>query len=82
MPRARWAFVNAGVDAVPAPMAFTTLSPGDRRAFAYVPSTRGLRLSALALRERLGLAWYKYRHDTGAIAPPAEKKKPATSPGP
>ena len=27
MPRARWAFVNAGVDIVPAPMGFTTLAP-------------------------------------------------------
>ncbi len=82
MPRARWAFVSAGVDIVPAPMGFTTLTPADRRAFAYIPSARGLRLSALALQERMGLTWYKYRHDTGAITPPVDKKKPATSAGP
>jgi uncharacterized SAM-binding protein YcdF (DUF218 family) len=80
MPRARWAFIHAGVDAVPAPTAFTTLTPGDRRAFAYVPSARGLRLSSLALRERMGIAWYRFRHDSGAIAPPDEKKLPVTTP--
>lgn len=82
MPRARWAFVNAGVDIVPAPMGFTTLAPSDRRAFAYVPSARGLKMSALALQERMGLAWYRFRHDTGDTAAPTERKKPAASSAP
>ena len=55
MPRAQWAFVNAGFDVVPAPMGFTTLGKGDRDGLGYLPSAHGLALSNLALRERLGL---------------------------
>ncbi len=70
MPRAQWAFVNAGLDVVPAPMGFTTLSKGERESLGYLPSMHGLALSNLALRERLGLAWYKYKYKIQPTALP------------
>ncbi len=73
MPRAQWAFVNAGLDVVPAPMGFTTLGKGEREGLGYLPSARGLDLSSLALRERLGLAWYRYKYATAAALPTAER---------
>jgi uncharacterized SAM-binding protein YcdF (DUF218 family) len=69
MPRAVWAFENFGVDTIPAPMGFTTLSKQDLETLGYFPSARGLLLSSSALRERLGLMWYKNRYD---------KQEPAT----
>jgi uncharacterized SAM-binding protein YcdF (DUF218 family) len=72
MPRAQWAFVNAGLDVVPAPMGFTTLSKGERGGLGYLPSAHGLSMSSFALRERLGLAWYKYKY-AAAITPAADK---------
>lgn len=73
MPRAHWAFVNAGLDAVPAPMGFTTLGKGEREGLGYLPSARGLNLSALALRERLGFVWYKYKYQIQPTALPEKK---------
>jgi len=69
MPRAQWAFINAGFDVVPAPMGFSTLGKGEREGLGYLPSMHGLALSTLALRERLGLAWYKYKYATAATVP-------------
>lgn len=77
MPRATWAFVNAGFDVVPAPMGFTTLGKGDREGLGYLPSVHGLALSSLALRERLGLTWYKFRYEIQPTALP--DKKPASA---
>jgi len=69
MPRAQWAFINAGFDVVPAPMGFSTLGKGEREGLGYLPSMHGLALSTLALRERLGLTWYKYKYATAATVP-------------
>lgn len=77
MPRAQWAFVNAGFDVVPAPMGFTTLGKGDRDGLGYLPSAHGLALSNLALRERLGFLWYKFRHEIQPAVLP--DKKPASA---
>lgn len=77
MPRARWAFVNAGFDVVPAPMGFTTLSSGERGGLGYLPSARGLALSSLALHERLGALWYRYKYEIQPAALP--EKKPAAA---
>lgn len=71
MPRAVWAFENAGIDAVPAPMGFTTLDKPERETLGYFPSAHGLQLSSTALRERLGLLWYKRKY--AAPAAPADK---------
>lgn len=76
MPRARWSFVNAGLDVVPAPMGFSTLGKGDRDVLGYFPSARGLALSSLALRERLGFMWYRYKYEIEPTALP--EKKPAS----
>lgn len=70
MPRAVWVFENLGVDTIPAPMGFTTLNKEDRETLGYFPSAYGLRLSSSALRERLGLLWYKRKY--GKVAPVAE----------
>lgn len=73
MPRAHWAFVNAGLDIVPAPMGFSTLGKGEREGLGYLPSMHGLTLSNLALRERLGFAWYKYKYEIQPTALPETK---------
>ena len=62
MPRALWVFEAAGLQVTPAPTAFTTLDAADRGPLGYLPSARGLFLSARAWHERLGLWWYKLRH--------------------
>jgi uncharacterized SAM-binding protein YcdF (DUF218 family) len=59
MPRAMYAFRTAGVDAVPAPLGFHTLSAADRTYLGFLPSSHGLSMSSLAIRERIGLLWYK-----------------------
>lgn len=79
MPRALWSFVNTGLDAIPAPMGFTTLSNEDRSTLGYLPSAHGLSLSSRALRERYGLLWYRLRRDAAELAleqlpAPAETK--------
>jgi uncharacterized SAM-binding protein YcdF (DUF218 family) len=77
MPRALWAFVNVGLDAVPAPTKFTTAGKEELGILGYLPSAHGLHLSHIALRERLGLLWYKFRHDAGE---PAKEKPRAVAP--
>lgn len=71
MPRSVWAFENAGLSTIPAPMGFTTLSKEDRDTLGYFPSTYGLRLSSLGLRERVGLMWYQRKYRAVEVA--AEK---------
>jgi uncharacterized SAM-binding protein YcdF (DUF218 family) len=70
MPRAVWVFENLGVDTIPAPMGFTTLNKEERETLGYFPSAHGLQLSSSALRERLGLMWYKQKY--GKQEPAAE----------
>ncbi len=69
MLRAVWSFESVGISAVPAPMGFTTLGRGEREALGYNPSAHGLQLSSTALRERLGLMWYKHKYGEAKPAP-------------
>lgn len=66
MPRAIRAFRRAGVDAMMAPTGFT--GGGDRTLLDYLPSSRGLYLSGLAMHEYLGLLWYRWRYGSGSNA--------------
>jgi uncharacterized SAM-binding protein YcdF (DUF218 family) len=77
MPRAVWAFTGTGLSVTAAPTGFTTLTPGDRRLLGYLPGTRGLTVSALALRERIGLAWYRSRSEAASAM--SDSPAPATS---
>jgi uncharacterized SAM-binding protein YcdF (DUF218 family) len=74
MPRAVWSFENVGLSTIPAPMGFNTLNKEDRETLGYFPSANGLRLSSNALRERLGLFWYKRKYGS---AEPATETAPA-----
>ena len=67
MPRAVWSFENTGIGVVPAPLGFSTLGREERETLGYYPSAHGLQLSSTALRERLGLLWYKYKYTTAAV---------------
>ena len=69
MPRAVWSFENQGVSTIPAPVGFTTLNKEDRETLGYFPSAYGLQLSSSALRERLGLFWYKRKYGSAEPAP-------------
>jgi uncharacterized SAM-binding protein YcdF (DUF218 family) len=69
MPRAVWAFENQGISTIPAPVGFGTLNKEDREMLGYLPSASGLHMSSTAIRERLGLVWYKYKHGSAAAAP-------------
>ena len=73
MPRAQWAFENAGFNVIPAPTAFTALGKSERTVLGYLPSAGGLGLSSNALHERLGLLWYKLRY--GREQPAAAKPR-------
>ncbi|MFQ5935111.1 MAG: YdcF family protein [Acidiferrobacterales bacterium] len=59
MPRALWAFREAGLQVIAAPMGFNTLGKRERSIYGYLPTAGGLYWSSVALRERLGAAWYK-----------------------
>ncbi|MEM7308227.1 MAG: YdcF family protein [Planctomycetota bacterium] len=60
LPRARYAFETAGLEVVAAPTGFR---PSPRPLLGdFLPSTRGLRQSTLALHEWLGLLWYRLRY--------------------
>lgn len=77
MPRAQWAFVDAGLEVVPAPIGFTTVEKGDLSPLGYLPSMGGLDASVTALRERLGLYWYKSKRDAETAAGAVRKATPA-----
>ena len=83
MPRAVWSFSRAGLIAIPAPTGFTTRSKQERNIHGLLPSAKGLWLSSLALRERLGLAWYRLKyaseaaHNTDNTLPTATELIPA-----
>lgn len=59
IPRSVMAFRNAGLDVIPAPMAFTTRYRND--VFALVPSVATLRDSYILMHELIGLIWYRIR---------------------
>lgn len=59
MPRARAAFVRAGLDVVDAPTMFFSFEPASIH--AWIPSAEGMRRSWYAIYELLGIAWYRVR---------------------
>ena len=71
MPRAVWSFENQGINTIPAPTGFNTLNKEDREILGYFPSAYGLHLSSSALRERLGLFWYKRKYGSVETIPEA-----------
>ncbi len=73
MPRAMYAFSTAGVDAVPAPFGFHMLSAADRTYLGFLPTSKGLRMTGIAIRERIGLLWYKSQSFAPAMAPVSGK---------
>lgn len=79
MSRAVWSFSGTGLSVVPAPTGYTTLSLHDRRLMGYLPGTRGLTVSGLAMRERLALAWYRSRSEAESAI--GESAAPAPSGG-
>ncbi|GAB4509501.1 MAG: YdcF family protein [Sulfuricaulis sp.] len=69
MPRAVWSFENQGISTIPTPMGFATLNKEDRETLGYFPSASGLHMSSAALRERMGLFWYKRKYESAQSAP-------------
>lgn len=67
MPRAEWAFRHVGMEILAAPTAFETIDD-DYRLLDFIPSAHGLHQSSQALREHLGLWWYKLRYPAKATA--------------
>lgn len=59
MPRSRAVFEAAGLEVVPAPTAF--FSRERRMALDFIPGGEGLRRSHYAMREWIGLLWYRWR---------------------
>jgi uncharacterized SAM-binding protein YcdF (DUF218 family) len=59
MSRSVLAFRNAGLEVVPAPLAFTTRYQTD--VFAFIPSAEALQDAQIVLHEVIGLAWYRLR---------------------
>jgi uncharacterized SAM-binding protein YcdF (DUF218 family) len=60
MPRAAQAFLEAGLDVVPAPTIFAHVSLDTPT--SYIPRLSGLRESYYAFYELAGRTWYKLRH--------------------
>jgi len=77
MRRAVWSFEHEGIVTVAAPMGFVTLGKKVREALGYFPSASGLLLSSQALRERLGLIWYRHHYGEATPATPAAAPAPA-----
>ncbi|HEU4707733.1 MAG TPA: YdcF family protein, partial [Methylophilaceae bacterium] len=59
MPRSVLAFRNAGLEVIPAPLAFTTRYQTD--VFSFIPSTEALWQAKVLLHEGIGLFWYRIR---------------------
>lgn len=59
MHRARSLFTEYDLEVIPAPTGFTTPRPYDSMWMHVTPDSRALRISAIALREYLGIVWHK-----------------------
>lgn len=81
MRRATRAFESAGIQVTPAPTGFHTLERSTRAYDVYLPSASGMRTTALALHERLGLWWYGLMNDNLPTTTPAASV-PAAAPAP
>lgn len=69
MPRAVWAFTQAGFLVTPAPTQFTTISAHSKlRILEYLPSAGALAISSRAIRARIGLFWYQFRYTPVKLA--------------
>lgn len=75
MPRAYWAFRRVGIDTAMAPTGF--VGQGVDTALDYLPSSRGLSSSNLAIHETLGILWYRWHYGSGDAI--LEQKRPTTS---
>ena len=62
MPRALWAFENAGVTGIPTPAGKPSMAPSDLTLSDFFPSARGFEYSFYALHELMGLAYYRWRY--------------------
>lgn len=65
MPRARWAFRQAGLEVHMAPTSFSA-SYAAGGVLDWLPTARGLLLSSRAIHEQLGLVWYRWRYGSSA----------------
>lgn len=61
MPRAVFAFEQAGLQVIPAPTSFTQAADMDPGALDLWPDARGLRRSYFALHEMVGMLWYRVK---------------------
>jgi len=78
MRRAARAFESAGIKVTAAPTGFISQGHNTNQIFNYLPSSRGMLATSLAIRERLAFAWYDMQSE---ITAPAEKPaQPASAP--
>ena len=82
MRRALWAFQSYGIDAIPAATGFSTLSREDSSFIGYLPSALGMRMSGLAIRERVGYFWYNFIQPHQPLPAPATTSATAPTPAP
>jgi len=75
MPRAAWAFERAGLQIQAAPVGFGR-GEASGTVLDWLPSARGLALTSRALRERLALAWYRWRDRMDGTASVAHPETP------
>ncbi len=80
MRRAARSFESAGIKVTPAPTGFHTLERNARAFHAYLPSASGMHLTALALREHIGLIWYGRNDDSLPSAAALPDAAPAPTP--
>ena len=88
MRRAIWAFQSYGIDVIPAATGFNTLSREDSSFIGYLPSALGIRMSGLAIRERVGYFWYTFVQSlkptpapaTAPLATPTHEPSPTPPP--
>lgn len=81
MRRAIWAFQSYGIDVIPAATGFNTLNREDSSFLGYLPSALGMRMSGLAIRERVGYLWYTFIQ-TQQPTPPPPTTTPQVTPTP
>ena len=77
MPRAREAFVRAGLEVVEAPTMFYSRTGGSP--FALIPSASGLYRSHYAMHEWVGLLWYRMQHSSSTIPSTTTPAAPRSS---
>ena len=60
MPRALQTFLDAGIEAIPAPTARWSAGPTERGRLGWIATADGLTLSRTALHEWAGMLWYRW----------------------